>query len=59
MALLKPHAVTAIADFVRNPNIYQCDFADAPAVSQLAADAQYAPLYATLTAMLSGDITSA
>lgn len=53
---LKPHAVAAVSDFIRHPAIYQADFADTPAIRQLANDKALAPLHALFVAMLSGNM---
>eukprot|EP00195_Chlamydomonas_chlamydogama_P009753 CAMPEP_0202900434 /NCGR_PEP_ID=MMETSP1392-20130828/11639_1 /ASSEMBLY_ACC=CAM_ASM_000868 /TAXON_ID=225041 /ORGANISM="Chlamydomonas chlamydogama, Strain SAG 11-48b" /LENGTH=420 /DNA_ID=CAMNT_0049586817 /DNA_START=80 /DNA_END=1342 /DNA_ORIENTATION=- len=58
LAALKPHAVSALQEFLRSSTTYQCDLAELPAVRQLSSDSQYAPLYKLLVASLSGDITA-
>lgn len=56
LASAKPYAVQAVQEFIRSPDIYQCDLVDLPAVRQLSADPQQAPLLALLNAMLVGDL---
>nr|AFK47569.1 unknown [Lotus japonicus] len=49
----KEEAVRAIVDFVRAPDVFQCDLLDFPAVGQLEKDAKYALLYQLLKIFLS------
>ena len=42
---MKPHAVDALCEVVRNPAIFQCDLLELPAVRQLAADKQFGGLF--------------
>jgi translation initiation factor 3 subunit M len=58
LALLKPHAVTAIADYMKNPLLFQSDLGELPAVRQLSSDAATAPLYKLMTTMLGGDLAA-
>ncbi|KAL1321444.1 hypothetical protein HN51_066256 [Arachis hypogaea] len=48
----KEEAVHAIIDFVKSPDIFQCDLLDMPAVLQLEKDAKYAVLYQLLKIFL-------
>lgn len=56
LTAMKPHAVAAITTFVQMPDAFQCDFADLAVVKSLEKDAQHAPLYKLLFALLAGDI---
>lgn len=58
IAQLKPHAVAAVAEYTRNPNFYQSDLGELPAVKSLALDPNHAPLYKLMTSLLSGDISA-
>ncbi|XP_042460027.1 eukaryotic translation initiation factor 3 subunit M-like [Zingiber officinale] len=44
----KEEAVQAVVDFVRSPDIVQCDLLDLPAVAQLEKDAKYSLVYQLL-----------
>ncbi|XP_074574332.1 uncharacterized protein LOC141830804 [Curcuma longa] len=44
----KEEAVQAVIDFVRSPDIVQCDLLDLPAVAQLEKDAKYSLVYQLL-----------
>jgi translation initiation factor 3 subunit M len=48
----KEEAVRAIVDFVKAPDLFQCDILDLPAVEQLEKDAKYALLYQLLKIFL-------
>ncbi|KHN28743.1 Eukaryotic translation initiation factor 3 subunit M [Glycine soja] len=48
----KEEAACAIVEFVRAPDIFQCDLLDLPAVAQLEKDAKYALLYQLLKIFL-------
>ncbi|KAK7316284.1 hypothetical protein VNO77_35209 [Canavalia gladiata] len=48
----KEEAARAIVEFVRAPDIFQCDLLDLPAVGQLEKDAKYALLYQLLKIFL-------
>ncbi|XP_061366513.1 uncharacterized protein LOC133309728 [Gastrolobium bilobum] len=48
----KEEAVRAIVEFVRAPDIFQCELLDLPAVGQLEKDAKYALLYQLLKIFL-------
>ncbi|XP_024642034.2 eukaryotic translation initiation factor 3 subunit M isoform X1 [Medicago truncatula] len=48
----KEEAVRAIVDFVKAPDVFQCDLLDMPAVGQLENDAKYALLYQLLKIFL-------
>ncbi|GAU29178.1 hypothetical protein TSUD_275970, partial [Trifolium subterraneum] len=48
----KEEAVRAVVDFVRAPDVFQCDLLDLPAVEQLEKDAKYALLYQLLKIFL-------
>jgi len=56
LAAVKAHAVGAVTAFVASADTYICDFADLPAVAQLASDAAHAPLHRLMRALLSGDL---
>ena len=47
--------VVAVTDFIRNPAVFQCDLGELPAIRQLERDAQHAPVYGLLRAILGGD----
>eukprot|EP00877_Chromochloris_zofingiensis_P013134 jgi/Chrzof1/8074/UNPLg00119.t1 len=53
---VKPMAIQAIQEFIRSPDIFQCDFWELPAVQQLSKDPQHAPLLQLLELMLAGDL---
>ncbi|XP_054803214.1 uncharacterized protein LOC129306567 [Prosopis cineraria] len=48
----KEEAVRAVVEFVKAPDIFQCDLLDMPAVGQLEKDAKYAPVYQLLKIFL-------
>ena len=48
----KEEAARAIVEFVRAPDVFQCDLLDLPAVTQLEKDAKYALLYQLLKIFL-------
>ncbi|ESW23336.1 hypothetical protein PHAVU_004G038200 [Phaseolus vulgaris] len=48
----KEEAARAIVEFVRAPDIFQCDLLDLPAVGQLEKDDKYAPVYQLLKIFL-------
>ncbi|CAH9090901.1 unnamed protein product [Cuscuta europaea] len=48
----KDAAVQTIIEFVKVPDMYQCDLLDMPAVAQLEKDARYAPVYQLLRILL-------
>ncbi|KAM7280204.1 hypothetical protein ACFE04_007338 [Oxalis oulophora] len=48
----KEEAVRSIVEFVKAPNMFQCDLLDMPAVGQLENDANYAPVYQLLKIFL-------
>jgi len=58
MAQLKPYAAAAVADYTRNPLLFQSDLGELSAVRQLAGDAAHAPAYKLMTAMLGGDLAA-
>ncbi|XP_059670462.1 uncharacterized protein LOC132315994 [Cornus florida] len=49
----KEEAVRAIIEFVKTPDMFQCDLLDMPAVAQLEKDAKYALVYQLLKIFLS------
>jgi translation initiation factor 3 subunit M len=52
MAEAKEEAVRTIIEFVKTPDMYQCDLLDMPAVAQLEKDAKYALVYQLLNIFL-------
>ncbi|KAK2986306.1 hypothetical protein RJ640_021875 [Escallonia rubra] len=48
----KEEAVRTILEFVKTPDMFQCDLLDMPAVAQLEKDAKYAPVYQLLKIFL-------
>ncbi|WOL15238.1 eukaryotic translation initiation factor 3 subunit M [Canna indica] len=44
----KENAVQAVIDFVKSPDIFQCDLLDMPAIAQLEKDGKYALVYELL-----------
>ncbi|CAK9223417.1 unnamed protein product [Sphagnum troendelagicum] len=50
----KEEAVRAVIEFVKSPDMFQCDLLDMPAVQQLSKDAKYAPVYRLLDIFLTG-----
>ena len=53
---LKGIAASAVADFIRSPDVYQFDLMESPAVRQLEGDAQDGPLLELLSTILDGDV---
>ncbi|CAM8975887.1 unnamed protein product [Rhodiola kirilowii] len=49
----KGEAVKAIVEFIKAPDVFQCDLLDLPAVKQLEADAEYTDVYQLLKIFLS------
>ncbi|XP_072983351.1 uncharacterized protein [Typha latifolia] len=52
MSEAKEEAVRAIVEFVKSPDIYQCDLLDLPAVAQLEKDGKYVLVYQLLKIFL-------
>ncbi|GER31319.1 eukaryotic translation initiation factor 3subunit M [Striga asiatica] len=52
VAEAKEEAVRAVTEFVKSPDMFQCDLLDMPAVVQLEKDAEYAPIYQLLKIFL-------
>ncbi|CAA0808295.1 Proteasome component (PCI) domain protein [Striga hermonthica] len=52
VAEAKEEAVRAVIEFVKSPDMFQCDLLDMPAVVQLEKDAEYAPIYQLLKIFL-------
>eukprot|EP00955_Chlamydomonas_euryale_P006797 72603-Chlamydomonas_euryale.AAC.2 len=53
-----PWQAAAVADYTRNPLLFQSDLGELSAVRQLAGDAAHAPAYKLMTAMLGGDLAA-
>lgn len=58
LAEVKPYAIQAAQEFIRAPDIFQCDLFTLPAVQQLEKDAAQGGLYKLLSAMLAGDLAA-
>uniref|UniRef100_A0A383WL32 PCI domain-containing protein n=1 Tax=Tetradesmus obliquus TaxID=3088 RepID=A0A383WL32_TETOB len=56
LAKVKPFAVEAVQSFIRSPEVFQCDFWELPAVTQLGREPATAPLLKLLDVMLNGDL---
>lgn len=56
VAKVKPEAALAVADFIRNADLFQFDLLDNPALAELASDPKYQPLYKLLTLVIDGDV---
>ncbi|KAL1824443.1 hypothetical protein DCAR_0312522 [Daucus carota subsp. sativus] len=52
MAEAKEEAVRAVVEFVKTPDMFQCDLLDMPAVAQLEKDAKYESVYQLLKIFL-------
>ncbi|XP_022879479.1 eukaryotic translation initiation factor 3 subunit M-like [Olea europaea var. sylvestris] len=52
MSEAKEEAVRAIVEFVKTPDMFQCDLLDMPAVAQLEKDAKYAQVYQLINIFL-------
>ncbi|CAM6014166.1 unnamed protein product [Sphagnum balticum] len=48
----KEEAVRAVIEFVKSPDMFQCDLLDMPALQQLSKDSKYAPVYRLLDIFL-------
>ena len=56
LADIKQIAVSAVAEFIRSPDVFQFDLLGSPAVIQLEDDPQQQPLYQLLQVLLAGDV---
>ena len=56
LAGIKQIAVSAVAEFIRSPDVFQFDLLGSPAVTQLEDDPQQQPLYQLLQILLAGDV---
>ena len=56
LAGIKQIAVSAVAEFIRSPDVFQFDLLGSPAVTQLGEDPQQQPLYQLLQTLLAGDV---
>ncbi len=56
VAQFKGAAAAAAADFVKSPDAFQFDMADAPALQQLHGDPQHGALFELLQLLLAGDV---
>lgn len=56
VAKVKPEAALAVADFIRNADLFQFDLLDNPVLAELASDPKYQPLYKLLTLVIDGDV---
>ncbi|KAL6499161.1 hypothetical protein OROHE_026189 [Orobanche hederae] len=52
VAEAKEEAVRAVIEFVKSPDMFQCDLLDMPAIAQLEKDAKYASVYQLLKVFL-------
>ncbi|KAI4352443.1 hypothetical protein L6164_006693 [Bauhinia variegata] len=52
LAEAKEEAVHAVVEFVKSPDLFQCDLLDMPAIGQLEKDAKYAVIYELLKIFL-------
>eukprot|EP00884_Botryococcus_braunii_P022700 jgi/Botrbrau1/9113/Bobra.0305s0017.1 len=53
---VKAEAALALADFIRNPDLFQFDLLENPAVVQLASDPKYEPLHKLLNLVIEGQV---
>jgi hypothetical protein len=53
---VKGEAALAVADFIRNPDLFQFDLLENPAIVQLASDSKYGSLHKLLNLVIEGDV---
>ena len=56
MKELKQLAASAVAEFIRSPDVFQFDLAHTSVIRQLEGDPQEGPLYELLQILIRGDV---